>query len=100
MVTKNGENCASHNQYNDINGKYADYYTFTNEGNNFFQIRKFNSDKLLVFENEKFLVNFKAFEDGLSPMGKEATKESLQDNLADALWQFQQYNNSGTLHLK
>ena len=94
-----GNNCANEQVDTEVDGKWANYYTFTSDQAPYFQIRKLNSDKLLVFENQKFLVNFKTFEDGLTKMGKEATKASLKENGADDQWKIENYGKTGRLQI-
>lgn len=79
----------------DLADKTENYFMFTPEADNHFQIRRFDSDKILVYQPNKYLANFQCFEDGLTPTGKELCDEALIEYEAESAWKIDPYKNTG-----
>ena len=79
----------------DMIDKTDNYFMFTPGYDNHFQIRRFDSDKILVYQPEKYLANFHCFEDGLTLDGKELCDDALYEYGAESLWKIDPYKNTG-----
>ena len=89
-----GQDCGNIHIDEELRDKYGNYYMFSKEENNLVQIRRFISDKLLVYEPDKYLGNFECFEDGLTKLGKEVCADALDEYRAVSKWRIDPCKNT------